>query len=90
MALKQTSVRHSYWSGIVAPQHNDSIKGYRLLLPSPIMGEGLGMRAIELRLNRGRLEAGSQTFPKAKLHQIKPGEAEQWSFIETSTVTDCS
>ena len=51
----QTSARRGYLSGIVAWQYNDSIRAKGLLLPSPSLrerlgGEGLGMRAIELRL----------------------------------------
>ena len=40
-------------SRIVASQHNDSIRVEGLLLSSPTVGEGLGMRAIELRLREG-------------------------------------
>ncbi len=44
-----TSVRRGYLSGILASQPNDSIRVKGLLLPAPTVGEGLGMRAIELR-----------------------------------------
>ena len=36
-------------------RHNETIRVRRLLLPSPNVGEGLGVRAIELRFKQLRL-----------------------------------